>query len=119
MHKARRGILLSAASPGSPWSYELSGNRIIVRLFGALPVRGIRTDNISYLRLATRDEVSAGYLILNWMQFLPRRRSMRPVYVLQTKRGPRYFLALDNGAHFRLRQAIARHPQPWPRRRAA
>ncbi|MCF7818858.1 MAG: hypothetical protein K9M54_13360 [Kiritimatiellales bacterium] len=120
MRKIRGGSLLSPASMGSPNSYELRGNHIVVRLFGIIPLQIIRMEDVHYLRLATRDEVSAGYLILNWMNFLPRRRSMLPVYVLQTKNGRRFFLRLENGAHFRLRQAIGRQSErSAPHRHAA
>jgi hypothetical protein len=96
---------------GSPWSYKLRGNRIIARLFGRLPLRHIHLNDVQYLRLASRDEVSPSYLMLNWMSFLPHCHLMCPVYVLKTRKGRRCFLKLKGGAHFRLRQAIARYPK--------
>ena len=98
--------LLNPASLGSAFSYELSGNIIKGRLFGLIPVKSIHLADVHYLRLATCDELTPTYLLFNWPQFLPHHRSIRPVYILQTKTRHRIFLRLGDGAHFRLRQAI-------------
>lgn len=98
-------ILLSSSSPSSPCSYELQGSLLIARLFGLIPVFSIHLSNVHYLRLATRDEVRPIYLI-NWVQFLPHRQSICPVYIVKAKTGRRLFLKLDSSAHFKLRQAI-------------
>lgn len=99
---------LSPSTPTSPCSYELHGNLLTARLFGLIPVFSIHLSNVHYLRLASRDEISSTYLLLNWLQFLPRRRSICPVYVLKAKTGRRLFLKLGGEAHFKLRQAIGR-----------
>ena len=101
-------IPLSPSSPGSPCSYELHGSLLTARLFGLIPVFTIHLSNVHYLRLATRSEVTPLYLLGNWLQFLPHRRSICPVYVLQAKTGRRLFLKLDGTTHFKLRQAIGR-----------
>lgn len=108
MPKTIGKTILSPFSFGSICSYELCGNRLIARLFGLLPVRTIHLTDVHYLRLATRDEVTPTYLLFNWSQFLPHRRSVCPVYILQTKKHQRVFLKLEGAAHFRLRQAIGR-----------
>jgi len=100
--------ILSPSSPGTPCSYELKGHLLTARLFGLVPIFTIHLSNVHYLRLASRDEVSPLYLITNWLQFLPHRRSICPVYVLQAKTGRRLFLKLEGEAHFKLRQAIGR-----------
>jgi hypothetical protein len=116
--------LLSPSSPSAPCSYELQGQLLIARLFGLIPVFSIHLSNVHYLRLATRDEVTPLYLMSNWLQFLPHRRSVCPVYVLQAKTGRRLFLKLEGGAHFALRKAIGRtneqkHHSSRPNRLAA
>lgn len=100
---------LSLAGPGSPCSYELQGDCIVERLFGIFAISHIHLSAVYYLRLATKSEVPPAYLLFNWIQFLPHRRSVRPVYVLQTRSRHRIFLKLDGATHFKLRQAIGRH----------
>lgn len=106
-------------SRGTLCSYELRGNRMVTRLFGILPVQSIHLADIHYLRLASQDEMNPISLLTNWPHFLSYRRSVRPVYVLQTKTHRRLFLRLDGKAHFKLRQAIARNREPRQRRMAA
>jgi hypothetical protein len=109
-HKIIGKSLLAPISFGSPCSYELSGDHIICRLFGYIPIRRIHLGAVHYLRLATRSEVSPVFFIFNWPQLiLSHRRSVCPVYILQTRKRHRIFLKLESGAHFKLRQAIARH----------
>ncbi len=105
---AVKTTILSPSSPGSPCSYELHGSLLTARLFGLFPVFTIHLSNVHYLRLATHDEVSPLYLLGNWLQFLPHRRSICPVYVLKAKTGRRLFLKMDGTTHFKLRQAIGR-----------
>jgi len=101
---------LSPVSLGAPCSYGLEGDHIVGRLFGLFPLTRIHLGAVHYLRLATRREVSPAYLLINWPQFLlARHRSVSPVYILQTRKGHKVFMKLEGGAHFRLRQAIARH----------
>ena len=100
---------LTPVCSGSFFSHELSGDNIVVRLFGLIPISTIHLGAVYYLRLATRREVSPLYFIFNWPQFLAHRRARRPVYVLQTRKGHRYFLKLEGDTHFKLRQAIGRH----------
>lgn len=101
---------LSPVSFGSPCSYSLEGDLIVGRLFGLVPISRIHLGAVHYLRLATRHEVSPVYFLLNWPGFLlTSSRATRPVYILQTREGQRLFLMMTGGAHFRLRQAIARH----------
>lgn len=101
---------LASVSPGSPCSYSLDGDYIVGRLFGVFPLNRIHLGAVHYLRLATRREVSPAYFLMNWPQFLlSKHRSVSPVYILQTRKGQKIFMKLEGGAHFRLRQAIARH----------
>ena len=100
--------LLSPSTPNSPCSYELQGSLLTARLFGVFPVFTIHLSNVHYLRLATPDEVSLPYRLSNILQFLPHRRCVCPLYILQAKTGRRLFLKLENEAHFTLRQAIGR-----------
>ena len=120
MHKTIGRKKLSPASIGSPCSYELMGEYIVGRFLGIIPIARIHLGAVHYLRLATRNETNPLYLLLNWPQFLmSSRRAVRPVYILQTRKGQRLFLKLEGGEHFRLRQAIARHNNPAIHRMAA
>jgi hypothetical protein len=103
--------ILSPASLGSPCAYTLKGQHIVVYLFGILPIQKIPLSNIRYLRLATRSEVPLLYLLFNWSFFFSRQRARQPVYVLQTNKQRRIFLPIGGGAHFRLRQAMARQSE--------
>ncbi len=116
---SEKTILLSPSSPGSPCSYELQGSLLTARLFGVFPVFTIHLSNVHYLRLATHGELSPLYLLGNWMHFLPHRRSISPIYVLQAKTGRRLFLKLDGSAHFKLRQVIGRQQEQSKHRIAA
>lgn len=111
---------ISSISFGSPCSYELCGDHMIGRFLGLLPVNKIHLGAVHYLRLATRNEVSPLYFLLNWPQLLlARHRSSCPVYILQTRKGHKVFLKMEGGAHFRLRKAIARHSDRKVHRMAA
>lgn len=110
---------LASVSFSSPCSYELQGDRLIGKLLGLFPILNIHVAAVHYLRLATRSEVSPLYMLFNWAQFLPHRRSIRPVYVLQTRSRHRIFLKLEGAGHFKLRQAIGRHTDRKPNRMAA
>jgi hypothetical protein len=110
---------LAPLSFGSLCSYDLCGDHVVGRLFGILPIVKIHVAAVHYLRLATRSEVTPLYYLFNWPQFLPHRRSIRPVYVLQTRSRHRIFLKLEGAGHFKLRQAIGRHSDRKPNRLAA
>ncbi|VGO15262.1 hypothetical protein PDESU_03844 [Pontiella desulfatans] len=119
-HKTISTYQLAPMSFGAPCTYELSGDHIVGRLFGIIPYLRIHLGAVHYLRLATRSEVSPVYFIFNWPQFLlTNRRSVSPVYILQTRKGHRICLKLAGGAHFKLRQAIARHSDRKRHRMAA
>lgn len=99
-----------SVSFGSPFSFELKGDHVLVKLLGVVPVGKVHLGAIHFLRLATKNEVSPIYFVLNWPQMLlVSQRSKCPVYILQTRKGHKFFLKMEGGAHFRLRQAIARH----------
>ncbi len=115
MHKPAPTTLLTPFSIGSPCAHKLQGDCIVSYFLGLFPIRTIPLSEIRYLRLATRREAGPAYLLFNWISFLPHRRSIRPVYVLQTKGRLRIFLKLENGAHFKLRQAIGRTNEQRPR----
>ena len=119
MRKAIGNTKLSPLSFGSPCSYELCGDHVIGRLFGIFPITNIHVAAVHYLRLATRSEVTPLYYLFNWPQFLPHRRSVRPVYVLQTRSRHRIFLKLEGAGHFKLRQAIGRYTDRKTNRMAA
>jgi hypothetical protein len=110
---------LSPCYPGSPFSYDLTGGAIVPKLFGLVANEQVPLEEIDYLRLATRDEVPAIYLLFNWLQFMPWRRSVKPVYILKTRHGQCIFLKLEGDTHFKLRQAIGRHHRVSHQRMAA
>ncbi|WP_372806460.1 hypothetical protein [Pontiella sp.] len=111
---------LSSASLGAPCTYELCGDHIVGRLFGVVPLCRIHLGAVHYLRLAARSDVPSIYVLFNWPQFfLCSRRSVNPVYILQTRKGQRLYLKLAGGAHFKLRKAIARHSNRKANRIAA
>ncbi len=125
MYNSTSNTVLSSFSIGSPFVYKLRDDRVVSYFLGFLPVRSIRLTEVRYLRLATHHEASLTYLILNWSSFLPRCRSVCPVYVLQTKGRARIFLKLKSDVHFKLRQAIGRASEQrrgkrgaWSKRRA-
>ncbi len=107
--------VLSSLSFGSLYSYELAGEEIIGRLLGIAPVFRIHLSAVHYLRLAAPSEAPPTFLLFNWIHFLPHRRALRPVYVLQIRSHHRIFLKLDATAHFKLRQAIGRRAAQNPR----
>ena len=112
--------LIAPASLTSPCSYDLEGDHVVSRLFGLFPLNRIHLGAVHYLRLATRNEVSPAYFIMNWPRFLlASHRAVSPVYILQTRKGHKLFLRLEGGAHFRLRQAIARHSDRRNHKQAA
>lgn len=115
MHKSIGKTQLTSLSLGSASSCELIGDKITVRLFGLIPVQTIHLANVHHLRLATQNEATMVALLSDWWQLLPRRHSVRAVYVLQTKARRRIFMNLDGSAHFRLRQAIGRSHKNLPR----
>lgn len=107
-------------SLGSPFSFELRGDHIVQRFLGLIPAGKVHLGAVHYLRLATRNEVSPLYFLLNWPQLLlASKRSTCPVYVLQTRKGQKMFLKMRGGEHFRLRQAIARHSDKRSHKMAA
>jgi len=116
MYEISRKTLLKPASLNSICAYALSGNIIKRRLFGFIPIQSIPLADVHYLRLATYEElITPAYLLFNWPQLLPHHRSVRPVYILQTKTRRRIFLKLGAGAHFRLRQAIGQQREQQQR----
>jgi hypothetical protein len=112
-------ILLCPVTLGSLHAYRLYEGRVVGFFLGIIPLRRIVLKEVRYLRLATRNEVPFLYLLFNWIQFLPRHRSVRPVYILRTTSKKQVFLKLGGNAHFQLRQAIGKHTEPTSRRRRA
>ena len=111
---------LASVSLGSPFSFELKGDHLIQRFLGLIPTGKVHLGAINYLRLATRNEMSPFYFLLNWPQMLlSSHRCTRPVYVVQTRKGNKLFLKMEGGEHFRLRQAIARHSDKRSHKMAA
>jgi len=111
-------VLLCSVTPGSLHAYRLYEDQVIGLFLGLIPLRKINLREVYYLRLATRNEVPFLYLLFNWIQFLPRHRSVRPVYILRTSK-KRIFLKLGGNAHFQLRQAVGKYTEPASRRRGA
>jgi hypothetical protein len=105
----RQRLVISDCGLASFYSYELSGDYLVGRLFGLIPMVRIHLAAIHYLRLASRTELSPLYLLFKWVHFLPHRRAACPLYVLQTRSRHRIFLKLDQGAHFRLKRVMGRH----------
>jgi len=115
MRSPATATLLSPFSIGSPCAHRLQGDRVVSYFLGIFPVQTLPLSEVRYLRLATRREAAPTYLLFNWPSFLPHRRSIRPVYVLQARGRRRIFLKLESGAHFKLRQAIGRQNKQRPR----
>lgn len=110
MSKALVKSKITSVSFGSPFSYEMKGEYLIRRFLGIFPVSHVHLGAVHYLRLAARNEVSPAYFLMNWPQLLlANYRQISPVYILQTRKGQTFFLKMKGGAHFRLRQSIARH----------
>ena len=115
MRSPAPATLLSPVSIGSPCAHKLQDDRVVSYFLGLVPIRTLPLSEVLYLRLATRREAFPVYLLFNWTSFLSHRRSIRPVYVLQTKGRRRIFLKLESGIHFKLRQAIGKASEPQPR----
>lgn len=98
----------------------MEGDQVIGRIFGFIPFYKIHLEEVHFLRLASRSDAPPVYFMFNWPCFtLTRKRSVKPVYILQTRKGQRIMIKLEGGAHFRLRQAIGRHKDPKKKRKAA
>ena len=106
LHQTR---VISSFGFGSLYSYELSGDYLVGRLFGLIPAVRIHLAAVHYLRLATKSEIPAFSMLFKWVHFLPNRKTVSPLYVLQTRSRHRIFLKMDSGAHFRLRRVIGRY----------
>ena len=102
-------LVLTPFGFGSLYSYELSGDYLVARLFGRIPIVRIHLAAILYFRLATREEKLAGWMLFKWVHLLPRLTTPYRLYVLQTRSRNRIFLKLDRTAHTRLSKAIARY----------
>ena len=100
---------ITSCSIGSPISYSIRGEYLEGRLFGLIPVSNIHLSAVYYLRLASHSDATPIFLCFNWIHFMPHKRSIRPVYILQTRSRHRCFLKLNGTNHFKLRQAIAKH----------
>jgi hypothetical protein len=101
---------LASFSLTSPYSFSLEGDVVTGRLFGLIPFYRVHLEEVHFLRLATRSDAPPIYFIFNWpCFFMTGKRSVKPVYMLQSRKGQRIMMKLEGGAHFRLRQAIARH----------
>lgn len=103
------GYRLSSIGIGSLYSYKVSGEYLVGKLFGLFPTVHVHLGAVHYLRLAGMNETSPLFLLFNWIHFMPHRRSACPVYILQTRSRHRIFLRLDGATHFRLRTDIGRH----------
>lgn len=111
---------LASCSLTSPCTFALEADQVIGRIFGLIPLYRVHLDDVHFLRLASRSDAPPIYFIFNWPCFtLTRKRSVRPVYILQTRKGQRIMIKLEGGAHFRLRQAIGRHNDQRKKRKAA
>ena len=89
-------------------------------IFGLIPRYRVHLQDVHFLRLASRTDAPPLYFIMNWSCFiLTRKRSVKPVYILQTRKGQRIMMKLEGGAHFRLRQAISRHSERRNKQNAA
>jgi hypothetical protein len=106
---------LSPLSSGSCFSYELCGNKIVVRFLGIVPVQEIRMAEILHLRLASRAETAPLVFLLNWLTFYFCRPAYNPIYLLKTRKGKCYFMKLTTDSHRKLRQAIGRDRHPCRR----
>ena len=111
---------LATFSLSSPCSFAMEGDQVIGRIFGVVPFYKVHLDEVHFLRLASRSDAPPVYFLFNWPCFImTRKRSVKPVYILQTRKGQRIMIKLEGGAHFRLRQAIGRHNDQRKKRRAA
>ncbi len=110
---------LSPLSFGSVCSYELRGDWLIGKLMGCIPVKRVHVKNVRFLRLATRDELSPLYLLLNWQYFLSNRRTISPIYILKTGKHQHVLLKLKGDMHFKLRQVLGRRQEKRGHRVAA
>lgn len=103
--------VISPLSLGTFVSYELRGDRLVMRFLGLLPVGVIGLSEVSELRLAAPGEPALFTLTMNALLYYFHPSAYRPVYVLRAGRR-RCFLKLSRRPLQQLQSAIrrARHP---------
>lgn len=100
---------------GYVWCYELTSERLRLKLFRAIPLGSISLRNVVYIRQRSSDDL-AGLLkevvlkpFRTWYWPHPavsRHPSHSTPYVIRTRRGTHVFVRLRSSFHYRLRAAI-------------
>ena len=87
-------------------SYELTAESLSTKLFRIFTLNTIPLKKVMDLREAVEEDVTK-LNHLNWFSFMPSRRTLCPVYTLQTaEKSPRIFMRLDRGSHIAMKSAM-------------
>lgn len=87
-------------------SYELTSESLTTKLFRIITLNSIPLNKVMDMREADETDVTKLNRI-NWFKFLPSRRSLSPVYTLQTaENSPRIFMRLDQGSHIAMKRTL-------------
>ncbi len=87
-------------------SYELTAEALSTKLFRIFTLNTIPLKRVMDLREADEHDVTK-LNRLNWFSFLPSRRTLCPVYTLQTaEKSPRIFMRLDRGSHMEMKSKL-------------
>ncbi|MEE9369317.1 MAG: hypothetical protein V3V05_10730 [Pontiella sp.] len=87
-------------------SYELTAESLTTKLFRIFTLNTIPLRKVMDLREAVAEDVTK-LNHLNWFSFMSSRRTLCPVYTLQTaEKSPRIFMRLDRGSHIAMKSTL-------------
>ena len=101
-------IMISPLNLGTCVSYELCGDRINIRFLGLISVGTIELKKISTFRIASREEPSGLAFLINLILYYLWRPAHKPIYLLRTSNGKRYFIKLSHEMQQQLQKAMKR-----------
>lgn len=100
---------------GWVWCYELTSERLNLRLFRLLPIGSVALRRIVYIRQRGADDMSGLFRdallkpFKSWYwphPIMSYHRGHSTPYIIRTDRGARIFVRLRSGFHYRLRDAM-------------
>ncbi|WP_372845843.1 hypothetical protein [Pontiella sp.] len=106
MKPTKRSLNLIDMDIGLFVSYRLTAESLTTKLFRIFTLNTIPLEKVMDLREAGEADVTKLNRI-NWFSSLPARRTLCPLYTLQTaKNRPRIFMRLDFGSHFDMQRTL-------------
>lgn len=88
------------------YSYEISGNKLIRRLFGIFPVCKISISQLGLPRLAAYTEMNSITALFKKANIRNRSYSAKNHYLIESQDANKFIIYLSGGNLFKLRQAI-------------